>query len=163
MFLFYGTVMESYCGMDVLLSSFSICIHNVLCLSEIFTQWFLVQNEGLNWFWEFTLTCFQTRGLKVSKMIDMLWSYFKPPTGGSHLFCLEIHQHHGSHFKRLIRDNLQNHIILYRVHLAWVGFELMLVVIGIGSYKSNYDTIMTAPTLNRILLDVNRFAGKKII
>ena len=39
------------------------------------------------------------------------------------------------------------HIMLYRVHLAWVGFKLTtLVVIGtdcIGSYKSNYHTIMT--------------------
>ena len=53
--------------------------------------------------------------------------------------------------------------MLYRVHLAWVGFELMLVVIGICSYKSNYDTIMTkmALTLDRITLDVSRFAGKK--
>ena len=37
------------------------------------------------------------------------------------------------------------HIRLYRVHLAYVGFELTtLVVIGtkcIGSYKSNYHTI----------------------
>ena len=43
------------------------------------------------------------------------------------------------------------HIMLYRVHLAWVGYELTtLVVIGtdcIGSYKSNYHmiTTMTAP------------------
>jgi len=39
------------------------------------------------------------------------------------------------------------HIMLYRVHLAWAGFELTtLVVIGtdyIGSYKSNYHTITT--------------------
>ena len=39
------------------------------------------------------------------------------------------------------------HIILYRVHLAWAGFKLTaLVAIGtdcIGSYKSNYHTIMT--------------------
>ena len=41
--------------------------------------------------------------------------------------------------------------MLYRVHLAWVGFELTtLVVIGtnsIGSCKSNYhmNTTMTAP------------------
>jgi hypothetical protein len=38
------------------------------------------------------------------------------------------------------------HIMLYRVHLVSVGFELaMLVVIGtdcIGSCKSNYHTIM---------------------
>jgi len=38
-------------------------------------------------------------------------------------------------------------IMLYRVHLAWVGFELTtLVVIGtdcIGSCKSNYHTITT--------------------
>ena len=37
--------------------------------------------------------------------------------------------------------------MLYRVHLAWAGFKLtMLVVIGadcIGSYKSNYHTITT--------------------
>ena len=39
------------------------------------------------------------------------------------------------------------HIMLYRVYLVWTGFELTtLVVIGtdcIGSYKSNYYTIMT--------------------
>ena len=39
------------------------------------------------------------------------------------------------------------HIILYRVHLAWAGFELTtLVVIDtdyIGSYKSNYHSITT--------------------
>ena len=46
------------------------------------------------------------------------------------------------------------HIMLYRVHLAWAGFELtMLVVIGtdcIDSYKSNHHTITTttAPLLS---------------
>jgi hypothetical protein len=39
------------------------------------------------------------------------------------------------------------HIMLYQVHLAWMEFELTtLLVIGIdyiGSYKSNYHTIMT--------------------
>ena len=38
------------------------------------------------------------------------------------------------------------HIMLYRVHLAWAGFEFMIVVIStdcIGSYKSNYHTIRT--------------------
>ena len=42
--------------------------------------------------------------------------------------------------------------IMYWVHLAWVGFELpTLVVIGtdcIGSYKSNYHTIMTTASPN---------------
>jgi len=42
------------------------------------------------------------------------------------------------------------HIMLYRVHLAWVGFKLTrLVVIGtdcIGSNKSNYHIIMTMTT-----------------
>ena len=40
-----------------------------------------------------------------------------------------------------------DHIMLYWVHFTWVGFKLStLVVIGIdivGSYKSNYHTIMT--------------------
>ena len=46
------------------------------------------------------------------------------------------------------------HIMLYRVHLAWAGFELtILMVIGtdcIGSYKSNYHmiTTTTAPHTN---------------
>jgi hypothetical protein len=47
------------------------------------------------------------------------------------------------------------HIMLYRVHLAWVGFELTtLVVISTdcrGGYKSNYHTIMT---ITEILLKV---------
>ena len=42
-------------------------------------------------------------------------------------------------------------ILLYRVHIAWAGFEFtMLVVIGtdcIGSCKSNYHTITTAPQM----------------
>jgi 20S proteasome alpha/beta subunit len=41
------------------------------------------------------------------------------------------------------------HIMLYQVHLTWAGFELTrLVLIGtdcIGSYKSNYHMITTAP------------------
>ena len=46
-------------------------------------------------------------------------------------------------------DNLYS-IVLYRVHLARVGFELTTsVVIGtdcIGSYKSNYTTTTKDPT-----------------
>jgi len=50
-----------------------------------------------------------------------------------------------------LRKSLTNnyHIMLYRVHLVWVGFELTtLVVIGtdcMGSYKSNYHTITSRP------------------
>jgi hypothetical protein len=42
-----------------------------------------------------------------------------------------------------------DHIMLYRVHLAWTAFKLTLVVIGtdsIGSFKSNYHTIATTAT-----------------
>jgi hypothetical protein len=45
--------------------------------------------------------------------------------------------------------------VLYRVHLAWAGFELtLLVVIGtdcIGSCKSNYQTITTTTAPYRIM------------
>ena len=43
--------------------------------------------------------------------------------------------------------------MLYRVHLVWAGFELTTLVvistdcIHVGSYKSNYHTIMTTTSL----------------
>ena len=50
-----------------------------------------------------------------------------------------------------VTDKLYYPIMLYTVHLTWVGIELKtLVVIGtdcIGSYKSNYHTITTAPMI----------------
>ena len=47
------------------------------------------------------------------------------------------------------------HIMLYRVHSAWVGFELTTLMVldtnCIGSCKSNYHiiTTMTAPLHNK--------------
>jgi hypothetical protein len=48
-----------------------------------------------------------------------------------------------------ITDKLY-HIMLYQEHLVWARFELTTLVVictdYTGSYKSNYHTIMTAPT-----------------
>jgi hypothetical protein len=55
------------------------------------------------------------------------------------------------------------HLMLYQVHLVWVGFELTIsVVIGtdcIGNCKSNYDTIMTTTALS---FTVTEIVGKKV-
>jgi hypothetical protein len=54
-------------------------------------------------------------------------------------------------YKMIHREDFKNWVMLFRVHLAWVGFELItLVVIGtdcIGSCQSNYHMIkiMTVP------------------
>jgi len=48
-----------------------------------------------------------------------------------------------------------SHWQTYRVHLAWAGFELTLVVIGnecIASYKFNYHVIMTKTALCRLVI-----------
>ena len=48
------------------------------------------------------------------------------------------------------------HIMLYRVHLAWAGFELTRLVVivtdCIDSYKSNYHTITTVMAPSIIVL-----------
>ena len=60
------------------------------------------------------------------------------------------------------------HIMLYWVHLAWVGFELTnLVVIGtdcIGSFKSNYHTItITITTAPYIQMTIENIMHIKIL
>jgi len=59
------------------------------------------------------------------------------------------------------------HIMLYRVHLVWAGFELTtLVVIGIdciGSCKFNYHTITTttAPNIGYVFV-VKMYCKKSV-
>jgi hypothetical protein len=59
------------------------------------------------------------------------------------------------------------HKMLYRVHLAWVGFEhTTLVVIAtdyIGNCKSNYHTNTTAPTLFDNLIKISIWSDYRII
>ena len=53
-----------------------------------------------------------------------------------------------NHRSALVTDKFY-HILLYRVHFAWAEYELTaLVVIGTGSCKSNYHTIMTMTLLS---------------
>ena len=58
------------------------------------------------------------------------------------------------------------HIMLYQVHLVWVGFELTtFVVLGIdwiGSCKSNYHTITATMALTKItLVSINKKLNSK--
>ena len=65
------------------------------------------------------------------------------------------------------------HIMLYQVHLTWVGFKLtMLMVIDtdcMGSYKSNYHMITTTgsqvlgPTCNMVKLKKKEIFSKEQI
>jgi hypothetical protein len=53
------------------------------------------------------------------------------------------------------------HIMLYRVHLVWAGFELAMLVV-IGSYKSNYHTITTAPTSSLVFSNFHYGSNNKV-
>ena len=57
------------------------------------------------------------------------------------------------------------HIMLYRVHLVWVGFELTTIMaIGtacIGSYKTNYHMTTTAPIYVGVHILVYNFLREK--
>ena len=59
--------------------------------------------------------------------------------------------------------DILHHIKLYRVHFAWVEFELTtLVMIGtdcIGSYKSNYHTITTTMSPKSLSIDFEKYTA----
>ena len=59
------------------------------------------------------------------------------------------------------------HIILYRVNFAGVWFELTTLVViytdCIGSYKSNYHTIMTTTRYNVNMIDIDKNCLSSVI
>ena len=83
--------------------------------------------------------------------LTSLSTIFKLYRGGQFFFMEETGVPGENHQPTEVTEKLY-HIMLYRVHLARVGFELATLVvistgcIGTGSYKSNYHTNATTTT-----------------
>ena len=95
----------------------------------------LIQSKGDNWKWKCCLSNVHLISLSTT---------FQLYCGSQFYWWRNLEYPEKTSDLPQVTDRL-DHIMLYRVHIAWAGFELTtLVVIStdyIGSYKSNYHMI----------------------
>ena len=108
--------------------------------------------------WGFVYTCFQKKSAQKRILCDLpfykglglgLWYLIPLSTisqlyrGSEFYWWRKLEYQEKTTYLQQVIDKLY-HIMLYWVHLAYVGFkQLMLGTDCIGSYKSNYHTITT--------------------
>jgi hypothetical protein len=99
----------------------------------------------LEYFWAFTPELF---GLWCLRPLSTIFQLHR---GGQFYWLMKAEYPDKTTDLSQVTDKLY-HILLYRVHLTWEGFEpTMLVMIGTGwlsSYESNYQTITHRPAMH---------------